>query len=138
MGYTIKYKERYAKASGRNLRISTKSSTKICRVIRKKPLARAKRLLNDLIARRRSLDGKYYTKTSKEIADLLSSCEKNAAFLGLDTEKLLVHASAHKGTVMRRRRRKAAFGSRLKSTNLEIMLVEKRADKGKVQEKTAK
>ena len=123
--YTIKPKERYAKSFGRDLGISTKAAAKICRVIRKKPLSRTKRLLNDLIARRRSLGGKYYTKTVKEIADLLSSCEKNAAFLGLDNEKLFVHASAHTGTIMRRRRRKAAFGSRLKRTNLEIMLIEK-------------
>ena len=123
--YTIKPKERYAKAFGRDLGISTKTAVKICRVIRKKPLSRTKRLLNDLIARRRSLRGKYYTKTVKEVADLLSSCEKNAAFLGLDNEKLFVHASAHTGTIMRRRRRKAAFGSRLKRTNLEIVLIEK-------------
>lgn len=123
--YTIKPKERYAKAFGRDLRISTKAAVKICRVIRNKPLSRAKRLLNDLIARRRNLKGKYYTKTVKDIADLLSSCEKNAEFFGLDNEKLFVHASAHTGTIMRRRRRKSAFGSRLKSTNLEIMLIEK-------------
>ena len=127
--YTVKPKENYAKAYGRNMRISTKDAVKICRVIRKKPLSRAKRLMNDMIARKRDLRGKYYTKTVKEIADLLASCEKNALFLGLDNEKLFVHASANTGTILRRRRRKAAFGSRLKNTNVEIMLIEKGKEK---------
>jgi ribosomal protein L22 len=127
--YSLKPKEKYAKAFGRNMRISTKDAIRICRVIRKKPLARVKRLMNDMIARKRSLGGKYYTKTVRQISDLLASCEKNALFIGLDNEKLFVHASANTGTILRRRRRKAAFGSRLKNTNVEIMLIEKGKEK---------
>ncbi|MEM7819845.1 MAG: uL22 family ribosomal protein [Candidatus Aenigmatarchaeota archaeon] len=123
--YTYKPKEKFAKSYGRNLRISTKSANVICSVIRGKKLNQAKRLLSDLLSMKRSLDGKYYTKTVREILKLLESCEKNADFLGLDTNKLFVHASAHIGSVIRRRRRKSAFGSRLKSTNVEIMLIEK-------------
>ena len=125
MPYTINPKQRCAKAFGSNLKISAKSAEKICSVIRGKPLNRVSRLLNDLNSGRRSLRGKYYTKAVAEIKNLLNSCEKNAVSLGLDTERLVVHASAHKGTIMRRRRRKAAFGSRIKSTNLEIILLEK-------------
>ncbi len=127
--YTVKPKEKYAKAFGRNMRISTKDAVRICRVIRKKPLARVKRLMNDMLARRRSLGKRYYTKAVRRISDLLASCEKNALFLGLDNEKLFVHASANTGTILRRRRRKAAFGSRLKNTNVEIMLIEKGKEK---------
>jgi len=123
--YTILPKQPHAKAYGRNLRISRKSAVKICNVIRGKPLKRVKRLLNDLLQQKRSLDGKYYTKTVKEIKRLIESCEKNAETLGLNKEKLMVHVSAHKGTTLLRRRRKAAFGSRLKSTNLEVILIEK-------------
>ena len=123
--YTFEPEEKYARAHGRNLRISTKSATILCRVIRKKTLTRAKRLLQDLANERRSLDGKHYTKTAKEMVALLESCEKNADSLNLDREKLFVHASAHKGTIMRRRRRKAAYGSRMKTTHLEIMLIER-------------
>lgn len=134
--YTMKPEERYAKAFGRDLRISTKSAVKLCRVIRGKKLSASKRLLSDLVAGRRSLEGKYYTKAVKEIANLLSSCEKNAEFLGLDNEKLFVHASAHTGTIMKRRRRKSAFGSRLKSTNIEMILIEK--GKTRTEKKAAK
>lgn len=118
------------------MRISTKSAEFICRVIRKKTLKRAKRMLNDLSAGKRNLAGKYYTKTVKHILELLESCEKNAEFLGLDNERLFVHASAHQGTSLRRRRRKAAFGSAMKSTNMEIMLIERGT--GKIAPKTAK
>lgn len=122
--YTFKPNEKFAKAFGRNLRVSRKSSTLLCNVIKKKTLVRAKRLLNDLSTGKRSLKGKYYSKTASELKGLLESCEKNAEFLGLDTGRLLVHASAHKGTIMRRRRRKSDFGTRMKSTNVEIFLIE--------------
>ena len=134
MSYTFEPKHRYAKASGRDVRISTKSAEIICRVIRKKTLTRSKRLLNNLLAQKQSLEGKYYTKTVRGILSMLDSCEKNAEFLGLDTDRLFVHASAHMGTIMRRRRRKAAFGSRMKTTHIEIILIErgKEEQKGKV------
>lgn len=125
MHYTLIPEEKHAKAYGRNLRISAKHAAFLCRVIRKKPLARAKRLLEDLSAQRRSLDGKYYMKTAKEMLMLLNSCEKNADAMGLDTGHLMVHASAHLGTHLRRRRRKQGFGFRLKSANVEIILKEK-------------
>ena len=125
MKQTFAPKENYAKATGANMKISKKSSYVICDVIRGKPLTRARRLLEDLAAERRSLRGKYYSKTVKQILMLLNSCEKNAEFKGLDMDRLFVHASAHKGSHMRRRRRKGAFGTDMKSTNMEIMLIEK-------------
>src|SRR3989344_7803300 len=129
MSYTFIPKEKHAKAYGSNVRVSRKSATIICDVIKKKPLIRGKRLLIDLQAKRRSLRGKYYSKTVDEILQLLESCEKNADNLNLDKGKLFIHASAHKGTIMRRRRRKADFGSRLKTANVEIILIEKGKEK---------
>jgi large subunit ribosomal protein L22 len=125
MNYTFKPKQKFAKASGKNLKISTKKAAKICRIIRGKKLTQVKRLLDDLLTEKRSISGKYYTKAAKQIKMLLESCEKNADFLGLNTDALFVHASASHGNIMRRRRRKSGFGSRMKSTNLEIMLIEK-------------
>jgi len=136
MPYTFIPKENHAKAFGRNLKISSKNAAIICRVIRGKKLKVVKRLLNDLIDKKRSLGGKYYTNAAKEIKKLLESCEKNAEFLGLDTNSLFVHASATHGTIVRRRRRKAAFGSRMKMTNVEIILIEK--TKKKDQKKSEK
>lgn len=134
MPYTFVPKEKYAKTYG-TLRISTRSAVKLCRAISKKPLTRAKRLLSDLAEEKRTLGRKHYTKTAKELLELLNSCEKNAEFMDLDAGKLFVHASAHTGAIMRRRRRKAAFGTRLKSTNVEMLLIER--GKEKAQKKKA-
>lgn len=135
MPYTFIPKEPHAKVYSVNSRISTKHAKIICDVIKKKPLKRARRLLDDLEAEKRSLDGKYYTKAVKEFKNLMQSCEKNSEFLGLDADKLFVHASAHQGSMMRRRRRKAAFGSKLKATNIEFMLIER--GKGSVKKEKA-
>ncbi len=127
--YTIQPKQKFAKASGTNVRISQKNAVIVCKVIRKKTLKRARRLLEDLRDERRSLGGKYYSHAVKEILHLLNSCEKNAEFAGLEKERLFVHASASMGTIMRRRRRKSAFGSRMKSANVEVMLIERGTEK---------
>ena len=124
MPYTFIPEQKHAKAYIL-YPMSVKSATVVCRAIKKKPLVRAKRLLEDLHAERRSLQGKYYSKSVKCILEALNSCEKNAYALGLDTGRLMVHASAHLGPAMRRRRRKSGWGNRLKRTYLELMLIEK-------------
>ncbi|MBI2579996.1 MAG: hypothetical protein HYW27_03780 [Candidatus Aenigmarchaeota archaeon] len=124
MPYTFEPEEKHAKAYS-ELPISVKSAEIVCRVIRKKPLKRAKRLLADLGTKKRSLGGKYYSGAVESIGMLLQSCEKNAEFLGLDNERLMVHASAHEGMRARRRRRKSTFGNMLKRAKVELMLIEK-------------
>lgn len=125
MGYTFKPEQPHAKAFGTNLRISAKDAAKLSSVIRGKKLAVAKRLLQDLVAGKRALRGKYYTKTAAGMLGLLESCEANAKSLGLDEGRLFVHSAATHGTHMRRARRKSGFGARMKSTNLEIMVIER-------------
>ncbi len=124
MPYTFTPKEPHAKAWSW-LNISLKDAKVVCRVIRGKKLSQVKRLLNDLLEKKRDLKGKYYTKSVREIKRVLESCEKNAENLGLDKNKLFVYASAHKGPTIWRPRRKADFGNYMKSTNVEIILVEK-------------
>ena len=129
----------YARAFGTSMRISQKSASIVCKAIKNKPLTRAKRLLEDLKAERRTLGGKYYSKAVKNMLMLLNSCEKNAEFKGLDADRLFVHASAHKGANVRRRRRKGAFGSTMKNTNMEILLIERGKErKDKVSKKKVK
>lgn len=125
MPYTFVPEKKHARVYSRNSKISTKTAAKLCRVIKNKPLSRAKRLLNDLVEGKRALRGKYYTKTANELLMLLNSCEKNAEFLDLDTQRLFVHASAHTGTTIRRRRRRGSFGSKMKTSNVEVMLIER-------------
>src|SRR3989338_1302901 len=129
MNYTFIPKHPSAGAKGTGTNISFKNAQIICRAIRRKKLSQAKRLLGDIIEKKRSLSGKYYTKTAKEIMKLIESCEKNAEFKGLKNEMLFVYASAHRGRVFRRNRRRSKFGSRLKMTKMEVLLVEKGKEK---------
>ena len=138
MNYTFAPKENHAKAYGRNLNISYKKAGQLCRVIRKKQLKRVKRLFNDLLEQKRSLRGKYFSKTAKEMLALIESAEKNAESKGLNTDAMVVYASAHFGTQMRRRRRKSAFGSKMKTCNLEVILIEKQPAAAEKKEEKAK
>ena len=124
MAYTFTPKQNFAKAYGSNVRISAKDAEVVCKVIRKKPLTRAKRLLEDLRDKKRSLRGLYYSNAVEEILNLVNSCEKNADFKNLNKERLMVHASATFGSNLRRRRRKGSFGTRMKTANVEVFLIE--------------
>jgi large subunit ribosomal protein L22 len=79
-------------------------------------------LLQDLIKQKRDIKGKYYTKTAREILELLESAERNAEFKGLDTSNLVIHASAHKGFTFRRPRSLKRSGERRKIANIQIVL----------------
>jgi large subunit ribosomal protein L22 len=114
-----------AKVYGRALRISTKSSVTVCRKISGMNLQKGKRLLEDMIDKKRSLEGKYFTNTSKQILDLLKSGESNAEFRGLDTNRMVIHASAHKGFTFMRPRRLKMRRTRRKMTNVQIVLQQK-------------
>ena len=123
MPYTFVPKEKHAKAYIM-YPISTKSAMVVCNAVKKKPLVRARRLLEDLHEQRRSLQGKYYSKAVEYMIEALKSCEKNAEALGLDSGRLMVHMSAHHGPIMRRKRRKGNWGNLLKRTYIEVMLIE--------------
>jgi large subunit ribosomal protein L22 len=108
-------------------RVSLKHSVLLCKEIKGKKLEKAKRLLNDLIAKKRSLGGKYYTKTAQTMLGLLGSAEANAKFRGLAIEKLFIkQAKADKGyrfitpkSRFRFRRRRA------KVARIEVVLEER-------------
>ncbi len=118
-------KEKSARVYGRSLRISGKSSQILCSRITGRSLLRGRRLLNDLVARRRSLNGKYYTNTAKEMLELLGSAQTNAEAKGLDPEKLSIHASAHKGFTFWRNRRFKMRRQKRKICNLQIVLMQR-------------
>jgi large subunit ribosomal protein L22 len=111
-----------AKASGRDLRISPKAAREICNAIRNMRLNKARRLLEDVVEKRRAVPykrhnkkvghkagiqgwdaGRYPVKAAAEILKILSSLEANAADLGLDVERLkIIHAAAQRGRLMKR------------------------------------
>jgi large subunit ribosomal protein L22 len=114
-----------ARAYGRALRISAKSSAIVCRAITGKNLEKGKGLLRDLIEQRRDLEGKYYTNASRGILDIVKSAESNAEFRGLDLKRLIIFASAHKGFTFIRPRRLKMRRTRRKMTNIQVVLQQK-------------
>lgn len=114
-----------ARAYGRSLRISTKSSVTVCRAISGMNLLGGKSLLEDVLSEKRDIGGKYYTNTTKEILNVLKSAEMNAEFKGLDTSRLVIFASAHQGFTFMRPRKLKMRRTRRKMTNIQVVLQQK-------------
>ncbi len=119
--YTMQIKKEDAISRG-SPQISSKSSLVVCRKLNRKSFAEAKVLLEGLLEQTKSIDGKFYTKTAKEILGLLKNAEKNAVTKGLDPNAMELIISAHKGTRRYRSRRKRSFGYALKSANIQVIL----------------
>lgn len=140
--------EEVAKAIGRELRVSPKSSVEICRAVRKKSVRDAKEFLNDVVtmkrpvpmkkfklgvAHRRGLEkayaGRYPVKAASQILKVLESAEANAEYKGLDTERLFVkHISMQRGRIIRGIIPRAfgrASPHNEETTNIEVMLQER-------------
>lgn len=106
--------------------ISLKNSIKVCKAINRKKFADAKKILKDLIDKKKSLRGKYFTKTAKEITKILNQIENNARNKKLDPDAMFLFISAHKGPTMHRARRKwRRFGSKLKMCHVQAVLSDK-------------
>ncbi|NOZ76576.1 MAG: 50S ribosomal protein L22 [Euryarchaeota archaeon] len=145
--YTPKRK-RFSKALGREVRVSPKFSSEICREIRGKKLDAARAFLEDVMAMRRPVPlrrfnkgvahrrglvkafaGRYPVKAARNILKVLESAVANAEYKGLDTDKLYIsHAAAQKGRIIRGFRPRA-FGrsspSNTLTTHIEIVLEER-------------
>jgi large subunit ribosomal protein L22 len=114
-----------AKAYGRDLRISTKSSVTVCKALSGKSLDRGKNFLVNLLIQRQDIGGKYYTKATKEIMGIISSAEHNAEFKGLDPGRLMIFASAHQGFRFWRPRNFKRRREKRKMTNIQVVLEER-------------
>ena len=123
-GYSIKEldPDRTVKCAGRELRISPKAATEICRTIKGMRLEQAKELLEGVTEGRvpiayrrykkevphRSQDarfaaGRYPIRAANGILRLLEQLESNAEYKGLDVDRLkITHAASQRGTKTRR------------------------------------
>jgi large subunit ribosomal protein L22 len=142
-------KDRTAKASGRDMRVSPKMAREVCNTIKGMRINEAKRLLEDVIllkqavpfkrykkkqAHRKNLKkwkwyaGRYPVKAASRIYDLLTSVESNAEFRGLDVETCrIVHAATHRARKIKRYIERAHGRSTPKFRNLshvEIVVFE--------------
>ena len=135
--------EHMARAIGMALPISCKQSVEICGFIKNKNISEVKTMLRKVAEKKTAIPfkrynrdlghkkkigpGRYPEKASIEFIKLIENVEANAQFKGLNTSNLVIaHVSAHKaGKVWhfgRKSRRK------MKRTNVEIIVEEKRAD----------
>jgi ribosomal protein L22 len=114
--------EKSVKVFGRGLRISLKSSVRVCRAITGLSLPRGRKLVEDLMSGKRSLDGKYYTNVAREISALLRLAEANSEFKGLDPSRMFIHASSHKGFTFQTPRRFKHRGKTRKITHIQLIL----------------
>jgi large subunit ribosomal protein L22 len=117
--------DKTVKASGKDMRISLKKATEVCRELRGLKLEDAKTMLEEVIAEKRMIPfrrhkkklghhadklrdykwfaGGYPIKASKHILNVLKNAEGNAEYKGLDTDRLkIIHASVDMGPKLRR------------------------------------
>lgn len=117
--------DKTVKASGKDMRISLKKATEVCREIRGLKLEDAKKMLEEVIAEKRMIPfrrhkkklghhadklreykwfaGGYPIKVSERILNVLKNAEGNAEYKGLDADRLkIVHASVDMGPKLRR------------------------------------
>ncbi|MBW2991679.1 50S ribosomal protein L22 [Candidatus Woesearchaeota archaeon] len=131
--------ENIAKTVGRDIGISAKQTIEVCNFIRKKNVDDAKKILEDVIAKKMVVPfkrftegaghkkgagaGKYPVRCCREILRLLNQAAANASFKGLNPSNMVIKAlvpqkAAKRWHYGRKRRRK------MKRTNLEIVLEE--------------
>lgn len=114
-----------AKAYGRNLDLSHKKASILCDAITGLQVDKAVALLEGMVDGRRDLHGKYYTKTAKSVLSILNNAKNNAEFKGLDSGKLHIYASGHKGFQTSTGRRQKLRGDMRKFAHVQIVLKEK-------------
>lgn len=107
--------------------ISFLHSRVICKEIKRKKVSKAKKILEEILDGKRSLKGKYYTKTVKNILAILKSAEANAKQKNLAVDRLFVkNATADKGEAeYRARTRWHLRGRKQKSANIQIIVEER-------------
>lgn len=147
VGYSAKVDtDTSARAIGRELLISPKHSLELCRQLRGMPIEKAKKYLNEVIAKKIPVPylrfknnishrkgkgfgpGRYPVNTAKEILGVLEDAENNAEYKGLDPETMkIVHISANRGRVYKGSRPRAHGVSspwNKRTTNIELILKE--------------
>jgi len=151
-------KETTARALGSGLPISRKKGIEICNYIRGKPVQKAKKLLEQVIAMKRHVPfkrftegaghqrgedkgpGKYPIKACGEILKIVKLAEANAQFKGLNTESLVIkHISCQQAPSSYKAGRQR--GRKTKTAHIEIIVEEtekKKESKAKKKEKKEK
>ncbi len=110
-----------------NARISIKDANVVFKKLRRKRLEKAIKFVEELLARKKDIEGKYYTGACKIILELLKDVRNNAEARGLDNEKLYIkRLVANKAfTFILPKSRITHRGRRAKICHLEIEVEER-------------
>jgi large subunit ribosomal protein L22 len=107
----------HVRASGREVDVSPKAASEVCRVIKGMTIAEAKKFLEDVIKKKKAVPfkrykkkvahrsqlqgffaGRFPVKAAKKILEVLDNLEANAEFKGMDIERIkIIHAAAYGG-----------------------------------------
>jgi len=120
-GYTVPIQKDMACANATE-KISTVAAQAVSKKINGMAFKEAKTFLENVVDGKASVNHKFHTNAAESILALLKSAENNAIAKKLDTDNLKVIAASHKGPKIFRGRRKRAFGMRMKSTHVQIVL----------------
>ncbi|KAL8218851.1 hypothetical protein R6Q57_022224 [Mikania cordata] len=124
--YALFFEKKACKARGSNLRCHFKNTRETAHAIRKLPLIKAKRYLEDVLAHKQAIpftrfcggvgrtaqaknrhsngQGRWPAKSAKFILDLLKNAESNAEVKGLDVDALFIsHIQVNQAQKQRRR-----------------------------------
>ncbi len=147
-GYSAKIEgENVARAKANELPVSPKHSIEIARFIKNMTTSEAKAYLADVVALKKAIPfkrfnrnvahkrglskwpaGRYPVKAAEAYIRLLESVEKNAEYIGLDTENLRIdHVAANTGRGLRAffpRAMGRATPKRRETVNIEIVVTE--------------
>jgi large subunit ribosomal protein L22 len=135
-GYSVKAGENEAKAVGLALPISFKHSVEVCRHIKGKPLAVARKALEGAIALKTAIPyrrynkemahhsgvgpGRFPVKVCEAISKVLDSAEANAQLKGMSTANLVIkNVSANKAGVVHHYGR---WGRHARRAHIEVVL----------------
>ncbi len=121
MSYTFPITKDMVKAKS-NLSISRKHATIVCRRLNKKTYKDAVAIVEGLAFEKKSIEGKFYTKTSREILQFLKTLNANAEAKNLESAKMKLMISAHKCPMLMRARRKWRFGRKMKICHIQAVL----------------
>ncbi len=139
-------KENMAKATGRDLGISTKKAVEICNALKGKSLEKAKTYLEKVIVLKQAVPmkrfrrdtghkagmaaGRYPVKTAVAILSIIESAEANAQNKGLSTKNMVVlHMCAHTASKPWHYGRKKR--QKMKRTHVEVVLSEHKEEVSK-------
>ena len=128
-----KEKKEYALVNATKLRISTKDSMSICKMIKGKTIERALKMLGEVLAMKRVVKmnnrevphkkgkgimaGRYPSNATKEFIRLIKNLNANAIVNEVPIDEAVISCNANVGSRAYRR-----MGQRFKSTNLSFKL----------------